>query len=106
MLTAKPCLCRFGLLTLLLASFAPLSLAQAAAYKYVRIGSAHDASAKTAAGYALMGGGSDLDEAFQWLCGKAPGGDFLVLRAAGDDDYNEYVNKLCQANSVATLIIP
>jgi cyanophycinase len=53
-----------------------------------------------------MGGGSDLDEAFQWLCGKAPGGDFLVLRAAGDDDYNDYVSKLCRANSVATLIIP
>jgi len=53
-----------------------------------------------------MGGGSDLDEAFQWLCEKAPGGDFLILRAAGDDDYNDYVSKLCRANSVATLIIP
>jgi cyanophycinase len=54
----------------------------------------------------MMGGGSDLDEAFRWLCEKADGGDFLILRAAGDDDYNPYVAGLCKPNSVATLIIP
>ena len=54
----------------------------------------------------MMGGGGDLDEAFQWLCNKGEGGDFLVLRATGDDDYNSYVNGLCKLNSVATLIIP
>jgi len=36
----------------------------------------------------MMGGGSDLDEAFRWLCGKANGGDFLILRAHGGADYN------------------
>jgi cyanophycinase len=92
---------------LLLATLAttPRSYSQAK-YQYIRIGNPQDAAAKTTTGYALMGGGSDLDEAFQWLCEKAPGGDFLILRAAGDDDYNDYVNKLCRANSVATLIIP
>ena len=74
--------------------------------RYIRVGNPQDAVTSTERGYALMGGGSDLDEAFQWLCGKAPGGDFLVVRAAGDDDYNDYINKLCHANSVATLIIP
>ena len=54
----------------------------------------------------MMGGGGDLDEAFRWLCNKGEGGDFLVLRATGDDDYNSYVNGLCKLNSVATLIIP
>jgi len=54
----------------------------------------------------MMGGGSDLDVAFEWLCNKANGGDFLILRAHGGDDYNSYVNGLCKANSVATLIIP
>lgn len=54
----------------------------------------------------MLGGGSDLDEVFRWLCNKGNGGDFLVLRARGDDDYNSYVNGLCNANSVATLIIP
>jgi cyanophycinase len=53
----------------------------------------------------MMGGGSDLDEAFRWLCEKANGGDFLILRAHGDDDYNPYVNGLCKLNSVATLIV-
>ncbi len=54
----------------------------------------------------MMGGGSDLDDAFRWLCKKAKGGDFLVLRAHGDDAYNPYINGLCKLNSVATLIIP
>ena len=54
----------------------------------------------------MMGGGSDLDEAFRWLCGKANGGDFLILRAHGGADYNPYVDGLCKVNSVATLIIP
>lgn len=74
-------------------------------YKYVRVGSNQDVSTKATAGYALMGGGSDLDEAFRFLCNKGNGGDFLILRAAGDDAYNSYVNSLCKANSVATLII-
>lgn len=54
----------------------------------------------------MMGGGSDLDDAFRWLCNKGNGGDFLVLRARGGDDYNAYINGLCKANSVATLLIP
>src|SRR5258708_33868217 len=54
----------------------------------------------------MMGGGSCLDQAFRWLCNKGNGGDFLILRATGDDEYNPYVKGLCKANSVATLIIP
>lgn len=91
------------LLTLVLVTSA---LAQNPTYKYIRIGSPTDVTTKAAAGYALMGGGTDLDEAFKFLCDRGNGGDFLVLRAAGDDDYNDYVNKLCKVNSVATLIIP
>ncbi len=85
---------------------APAAQPQSHPYQYIRIGNPQDATIKTTPGYALMGGGSDLDEAFRWLCDKAPGGDFLVLRAAGDDDYNDYIQKLCHANSVATLILP
>jgi cyanophycinase len=81
-------------------------LSHAASYKYIRIGQKNDAQTKAVAGIAMMGGGDDLDEAFRWLCGKANGGDFLILRAHGDDDYNPYVNGLCKLNSVATLIIP
>ena len=53
-----------------------------------------------------MGGGTDLDGAFQFLCDRAGGGDFLVLRATGDDEYNFYLRGICHLNSVATLIIP
>lgn len=75
-------------------------------YKYFRLGNKEDVQTKSSFGIAMLGGGSDLDEVFRWLCDKGNGGDFLVLRARGDDDYNSYVNGLCKANSVATLIIP
>jgi cyanophycinase len=83
-----------------------LNLAQAQSYKYFRLGNKQDIQTTPTAGIAMMGGGSDLDEAFRWLCNKGNGGDFLIVRARGDDDYNPYVNGLCKANSVATLIVP
>src|SRR5258705_9052588 len=82
------------------------ALAQNPTYKYIRIGSSTDVTTKTTAGYALMGGGDDLDDAFKFLCEKSGGGGFLVLRAARDDDYNNYINKNCKKKSFATLITP
>ncbi len=76
------------------------------AYHYFRSGATADLVTTPQAGFALMGGGTDLDEAFRWMCERAHGGDFLILRARGDDDYNPYVQKLCKLNSVATLILP
>lgn len=98
-----------GLVGPVLVCLAPVLNAQASgatAYRYVRVGNAADALATPRPGYALMGGGSDLDEAFRWLCDRSGGGDFLVLRATGDDEYNSYVQGLCKLNSVATLVIP
>ena len=87
--------------------FATAVIAQPTAqYKYFRIGSPQDAATKPQPGFALMGGGADLDEAFRWMCNRANGGDFLVLRARGTDAYNPYVHSLCHENSVATLLIP
>ena len=37
---------------------------------------------------------------------RATAATFLLCARRGDDDYNSYVNGLCKANSVATLIIP
>jgi len=82
------------------------SVAHAASWQYFRIGNKEDVQTRPAGGTAMMGGGDDLDEAFRWLCAKGNGGDFLVLRARGDDDYNSYINGLCKLNSVATLILP
>lgn len=75
-------------------------------YEYFRVGNTLDVSASPRPGFALMGGGTDLDEAFRWLCDHAAGGDLLVLRATGKDDYNQYIKKLCRLNSVATIVIP
>jgi cyanophycinase len=93
-------------LLVILFSCAGAAVSRAADFEYIRQGSPQDVQTRAEAGVAMMGGGSDLDEAFRWLCGKAAGGDFLILRARGDADYNSYVNGLCKANSVATLIIP
>jgi cyanophycinase len=80
-------------------------ISHAADFKYVRQGNRQDVQTHAEAGAAMLGGGSDLDEAFRWLCEKGNGGDFLIVRAHGGSDYNPYVNKLCKMNSVATLIV-
>jgi cyanophycinase len=96
---------------LVIASILCLAAALAAAEppdKYSRIGNAQDVAPKTSAGYALMGGGTDQDLAFKFLCDRSGGGDFLILTASTDKDYaeyNPYIKKLCKQNSVATLSI-
>lgn len=93
------------LIIALLVVISSACLAQSTPYKYFRLGNKQDAQTRASFGVALMGGGTDLDEAFRWLCMKGNGGDFLILRAYGDDDYNSYVNGLCKTNSVATLVM-
>src|SRR5690242_1860615 len=57
-------------------------------------------------GLVLMGGGTDVDAAFQWMCERAGGGDFVVIRTSGTDAYNPYIQQLCpQMDSVETIII-
>lgn len=76
-------------------------------YSYFRVGNPNDISTSTTPGTVLMGGGTDVDAAFQWMCQRSGGGDLLVIRATGTDAYNPYIQALCpNENSVATLIIP
>ena len=57
-------------------------------------------------GLVLMGGGTDVDAAFQWMCQRAGGGDFVVIRTTGTDAYNPYIQELCpQLDSVETIMI-
>jgi cyanophycinase len=96
----------FGLVALLIGC-ATQTAAADHTYQYFRVGNTADAHpASVQAGFALMGGGKDLDEAFRWMCQRSGGGDFLVVRARGNGDYNPYIQKLCLENSVATLVIP
>ena len=76
------------------------------------------------AGIILMGGGTDVDDAFKqvflypatdfrlvfWNCAQqhiawSSCGDFLVLRTSGTDAYNSYIAGLGCSNSVSTLLI-
>jgi cyanophycinase len=76
-------------------------------YSYFRVGNSGDVTTATTPGTVLMGGGTDVDAAFQWICQRSGNGDFLVIRATGTDAYNPYIQQLCpNENSVATLIIP
>lgn len=54
----------------------------------------------------LMGGGPDVDAAFQWMIQKSGGGNFVVIRATGTDAYNPYIYAMGGVRSVETLIIP
>lgn len=75
-------------------------------WDYFRLGNPHDVSTATKGGILFAGGGTDVDDAFRWMCAKANSGDFLVIRASGTDAYNPYIRELCPSlNSVATLII-
>jgi len=60
---------------------------------------------KTSPGALLMGGGKDLDEAFEWLIAKAGAGDIVILRTSGTDAYDPYINGLGKVHSVRTLKI-
>src|SRR5258705_10692439 len=76
-------------------------------YSYFRVGNPNDISTSTTPGTVLMGGGTDVDAAFQWMCQRSGSRDFLVIRATGTDGYNPYIQTLCpNENYVATLIIP
>jgi len=96
----------FMLLVAMIASASALA-AKKPPYTYFRVGNANDVTTSVTPGIVLMGGGTDVDLAFQWMCGRAGNGDFLVIRATGTDAYNPYIFDLCPGvNSVATLIIP
>jgi cyanophycinase len=79
-----------------------------AKWKYFRSGNEADSNVKPRAGFALMGGGSQQEPAFQFLCDRANGGDFLILRANTEDGYarqvNEEIMKVCPLNSVSTIV--
>ena len=95
------------LFLLLLVLCVTLPATAAKQYSYFRVGNNNDVTTATTPGTVLMGGGTDVDAAFQWMCQRSGNGDFLVIRATGTDAYNPYIQQLCpNENSVATLIIP
>jgi cyanophycinase len=73
--------------------------------EYYVVGNAEDVAVETRGGLMLMGGGTDVDAAFQWMIDRARGGDFVVIRASGADAYNPYIYDLGPLDSVETVII-
>jgi cyanophycinase len=82
----------------------PVATATANGYEYYITGNPADKKTNTDAGLMLMGGGTDVEAAFQWMIEKSGGGDFVVIRASGTDDYNPFINSLGKVDSVETII--
>jgi cyanophycinase len=61
---------------------------------------------KPAPSLVLMGGGRSVPDAFRWMIERSGGGNFVVIRAAGTDVYNDYLYGLGGVASVETLVIP
>ncbi len=57
-------------------------------------------------GICMMGGGTEHDEAMRWFLMQADSGDVLVLRASGEDGYNNYMYSELgvTVNSVETIV--
>jgi len=96
-----------NLVSVFFAFLVPLTLSAApkTGYSYFVTGNSGDVVTATSAGTVLMGGGTDVDAAFQWMIGKSGGGDVVVIRTTGTDAYNPYIYGLGTVDSVETLII-
>lgn len=68
-------------------------------------GDSTDVKRTTSLGIMLMGGGTDVDQAIQWMIGKSGGGNGVVIRATGAAAYNSYIKGLGNLRSVETLLI-
>ena len=97
---------RLALTAIIVCACGPLlSGAPQARYDYYLTGNASDVTAETTPGVGLMGGGTDVDALFTWMSDRAGGGDFVVIRASGEDGYNQYVYDLGHFDSVQTLVL-
>jgi len=93
--------CLLGVSAVAAAEAAPA----AATYKHYLTGNPADVVRPTSGLLVLQGGGDDVDENYIQMGARGGGGDFVVLRATGDDDYQAYIHGLCHCDSVETLIV-
>lgn len=73
-------------------------------YRYYVTGNPGDVVRETRGLWVAQGGGDDVDENYVRMGAYAGGGDFVVLRASGADEYNDYIFALCQCDSVETFV--
>lgn len=72
-------------------------------YVYSSVGNTVDKVTDTRAGYALMGGGNQDDDAFRFLINRSGGGDIVVLCARCDSADATHIYSLGNVNSVQTI---
>jgi cyanophycinase len=79
---------------------------------YPGVGAASDDPiAPAGPGVVLMGGGTDVDQAFVWMHDTVAGsraaraGDLIILRASGDDGYDAYAYGIAPFHSVRTIVV-
>jgi cyanophycinase len=77
---------------------------EGAGYRYFVVGSPADVVRPTRGLWVAQGGGDDVDANYARMGEYGGGGDFVVLRASGADDYNDYIFKLCHCDSVETIV--
>jgi cyanophycinase-like exopeptidase len=73
-------------------------------FRYYVTGNPADVSRPTRGLWVAQGGGDDVPENFVRMGALAGGGDFVVLRASGADDYNDYIFERCRCDSVETIV--
>jgi cyanophycinase-like exopeptidase len=76
----------------------------APAFEHYVAGNPADVETSTTGLVVLQGGGTDVDPNYSRMGEAAGGGDFVVLRASGADEYNDYVLALCACDSVETIV--
>jgi cyanophycinase-like exopeptidase len=74
-------------------------------YRYYVAGNPADVVRPTRGLWVAQGGGDDVDANYVRMGEYGGGGDFLVLRASGKDDYNGYIYALCGCDSVETFVL-
>ena len=73
-------------------------------FHYYVTGNRDDVVKPTRGLWVAQGGGDDVDRNYIRMGEYGSGGDFVVLRASGADEYNDYIFGLCGCDSVETLV--
>ena len=93
------------LLPLCLASGAPVQDARPnAGFRHYVVGNPADVVQADPRSAGAQGGGDDVDANYVRMGEFGGGGDFVVLRASGEDEYNDYIFGLCHCDSVETIV--